>query len=395
MKLSTPTAILLLHLPSIWARTDGKDAKETSHHHHHHDHDHAHHHHHRQLRTLKDDGPSNGPGNDINPFAGTDFCGARKPDAEDNKFANAAMAKWNNRPDRAGPPNKLRRHLQAVTVPTYIHIINPSDNEVYGNEQAQLDVLDAALPGYTFELLGITTTDNDSFWNAGPSADGAMKSALRQGGANALNIYYNGGGGLLGWATLPWYAEGNLSNDGVVCRHSTGIGGSMAPYDLGDTLTHEVGHWMGLYHTFQGGCNGGDDVADTNSESGPTWGCPVDQESCGSADPISNFMDYTDDSCMNQFTALQLDRMDAMWAEHRATTSPPTQPTTLPPTPEPTSTLTTLPPTPESPDYAAGHAAGKIVGYEEGYAAGRYAVGYDEGYAAGYTAVAIENETNA
>ena len=216
----------------------------------------------------------------------------------------------------------------------YFHVINNGTSLAAGNIPdsqiaAQINVLNAAYAGtgWSFILVDTDRTTNATWYTMTPgsTAEAQAKNALRQGSADDLNVYTaNIGGGLLGWATFPSNYASKPKVDGVVVLFSSLPGGTAAPYNLGDTATHEVGHWMGLYHTFQGGCarqtSGGDIVADTAAEKSPAYGCPVGRDSCATlpdVDPIYNFMDYTDDACMVEFTRGQDTRIDSVFSAYR------------------------------------------------------------------------------
>ena len=212
----------------------------------------------------------------------------------------------------------VESRAKTITIQVYVHVVHDGNT---GNVSQtaiddQMDVLNAAFKkrGFQFELAGVTRTDKRNWFRKcdRQAPYRKMTRRLAEDTTRNLNIYVcRPGGGILGFAYLPGSSVSGTPQDGVVLLHSTLPGGSAAPYNLGDTGTHEVGHWLGLLHTFQNGCSDGDKVADTPAEKSPAYGCPVGRDSCagGGADPIFNFMDYTDDACMNEFTRQQGRRM--------------------------------------------------------------------------------------
>ena len=201
-------------------------------------------------------------------------------------------------------------------IPMHFHVIttnsgvgNISDTQIAN----QISVLNVAYAGSGFQFShhGTTRVKNTTWFNGcdKASTERQIRKSLAIDPAHVFNAYSCGpGGGLLGRATFPSYFPENSYMHGVLVLHSTLPGGSATNYNGGDTMTHEVGHYLGLYHTFQGGCTPpGDSVADTPDEASPASGCPVGRDTCASAglDPITNFMDYTYDSCMNTFSTEQ------------------------------------------------------------------------------------------
>jgi hypothetical protein len=249
-------------------------------------------------------------------------CGTEQLSAEQQDAVEQALA---------GRVSAQALAVGSVTIPVYFHVINQGAGVSNGDLTEamvtdSINVLNAAYANtpFKFSLVATTRTTNSTWYNTcdQSSTESAMKSALRQGSADDLNVYScNPGGGLLGWATFPSSYASNPKNDGTVILYSSVPGGTAAPYNEGDTLTHEVGHWVGLYHTFQNGCSRtGDYVDDTPAERSSAYGCPTGRDTCTSAglDPITNFMDYTDDYCMDRFSAGQSARADSLWTQYRA-----------------------------------------------------------------------------
>ena len=191
------------------------------------------------------------------------------------------------------------------TAPTVFQFVTRSVNYIRNSDWYEWD-----LPGATPEN---PTPDPD---------DAEAKTALHQGGYDDLNIYVASlSDQVLGYATFPWLTK--LPLDGVVLLNQSLPGGTASGYNEGDTATHEVGHWLGLAHTFENGCTEpGDWVDDTPYQAdGPNiFTCRESDDTCAQPglDPVHNYMSYGDDPCLDRFTAGQSARMTLIWLAYRA-----------------------------------------------------------------------------
>ncbi len=242
----------------------------------------------------------------------------------------------------------------AVTIPVVVHVIwrTTAENITDAKVQAQISQLnldfarmnsDAGNTPAAFASLGVNTQVQFCLAQRDPNGAATTGIVRRQttvtsfsdndavkftanGGDNAwpaasyLNLWVcNLGGGLLGYAQFP---GGSASTDGVVVLYSS-VGsmtnpGTATPYHLGRTATHEVGHWLNLRHIWGDANCGNDLVSDTPTQQTDNGGCPsfphVTCSNGPNGDMFMNYMDYTNDACMNIFTNGQSTRMSALFS---------------------------------------------------------------------------------
>ncbi|MQY07537.1 zinc metalloprotease [Actinomadura macrotermitis] len=280
--------------------------------------------------------PGTAPPAAAGPARGCDAARLRHPGAPGVREPNElTAAEVDLAETQLGQVDQLTSALRTrgfrVNIPVYFHVLrdgargNVSDAAI----RRQIAALNTAYgggyggagTGFSFTLKKITRTAEGSWFREPENHEKAFKNRLHRGGPGTLNLYSaNVGDELLGWATFPWKYRGAPRMDGVVVHYQSLPGGPIAHFDRGFSAVHETGHWLGLYHTFQDGCDRqGDHVADTPAERDPTNGCPGGKDTCPLAggDPVHNFMDYAWDTCMRGFTSGQAARMHRAWTAFR------------------------------------------------------------------------------
>lgn len=219
---------------------------------------------------------------------------------------------------------------QELVVPVAYHVIRPDSRQADIPDtrlDAQTDSLNRQFEGtgIRFVTVSVDRTVNAAWYNGidlGNALEQTAKRTLAIDPARVLNLYFSEIDAL-GWCYFPTSFPESSTQHGCFMATGSEPEGGLAPYDGGDTATHEIGHFFGLFHTFQGGCNGGDDVADTPAEAEPNFdGCDPMRDTCPSVpgfDPVTNFMDYSVDACLNEFTPGQIARMQAQVAAFKPT----------------------------------------------------------------------------
>lgn len=244
--------------------------------------------------------------------------------------------------------------VTTIRIPVRVHIINNSNGFMYENKynlrrkqlEDQFDVLNRAFNPHRiyFTLASIDSVDNSEWNESGahyysPATVERMLDHFAETPESHLNLYIIDGRKtgriILGEATFPWDIVAGRYDDYIVISYRTLPGFATGPYNQGKTLIHEVGHYLGLWHTFEGrydcddahndGCYYGDRVDDTPAQKFCHFGscdcggilcdtCPEDE----GPDPVNNYMGYNSDSCLTQFTNGQILRAFQSVSFHRS-----------------------------------------------------------------------------
>jgi hypothetical protein len=248
----------------------------------------------------------------------------------------------------------------SIEIKVYFHVINQGSGLTNGDVpesvlDQQITILNNSFNGNTggantpfrFVKACVDRTNNSTWFNMSTpgtsptTRERAAKTALHRGGATDLNFYTinntNSAGNLnSAWARFPWEYTADPALDGIVVPYTMLPGGSRPAFDAGDIAVHEVGHWLGLLHTYSAYnpsasqvatiCSNtslGDQVADTPAHlefPEDVGACLTGRDTCtaiAGLDPIDNFMTDTSDACKSKFTPGQSARMDTMYSQHR------------------------------------------------------------------------------
>ncbi|CAB4018960.1 zinc metalloprotease [Paramuricea clavata] len=218
---------------------------------------------------------------------------------------------------------------QRYIVPVVWHVIidlNKRGDVLDAILQRQIDILNGAFENTSliFKTESVERIMNETWSSDCLSYIPQFQEILAQSTDMKLNLYTCALKNLnvLGHASYPWSHDEDSVYHGVVIHPGTLPGGAISPINEGDNLVHEVGHYFGLLHTFEGGCEGGDSVADTPATAYPSYDCPdtTPLDSCPHKpgyDPVHNYMGYNQDSCINHFTPGQVERIDKLLGLYR------------------------------------------------------------------------------